>query len=139
MDGKFLMGQNGYLSVSNEFMKIESGINNSNALNLRIAENGDVFINDMNIGTILIAGADNPQSLKKVSDTSFIAGEGTLINNLPQEEVVLRQGWLENSNVDVIKEMVSMIELQRAFDAGSKVIQANNETLEKSISLGRYY
>ena len=139
MDGKFLMGQNGYLSVSNEFMKNESGVNNSNALNLRIAENGDVFINDMNIGTILIAGADNPQSLKKVSDTSFIAGEGTLINNLPQEEVVLRQGWLENSNVDVIKEMVSMIELQRAFEAGSKVIQANNDTLDKSISLGRYY
>jgi flagellar basal-body rod protein FlgG len=139
MDGKYLMGLNGYLSVSNEFMKNESGVNNSNALNLRVAENGDLFINDLHIGTIQIAGADNLQSLKKVSDSAFVAREGTLLNSLPQEEVVLRLGWLENSNVDVIKEMVSMIELQRAFEAGSKVIHANNETLDKSISLGRYY
>ena len=139
MDGKNLMGLKGYLSVSGEFMKSESGVNNSNALNLRIAENGDVFINELNIGTVQIAGVDNLDTLKKVSDNAFEAREDTNINVIPQEEVALRQGWLENSNVDVIKEMVSMIELQRAFEAGSKVIHANNETLEKSISLGRYY
>jgi flagellar basal-body rod protein FlgG len=120
-------------------MKSEAGINNSNALNLRIAENGNLFVNDMNIGTVQIAGIENLETLKKVSDNAFVAGEETVVNMLPQEEVALRQGWLENSNVDVIKEMVSMIELQRAFEAGSKVIHANNETLEKSITLGRYW
>ncbi|MBI5325108.1 MAG: flagellar hook-basal body protein [Ignavibacteriae bacterium] len=139
MDGKNLMGLSGNLSLSGEFMRNESGINNAKALNLRITENGDLFINDTPIGTVQIAGIDNPETLKKVSDNAFVAGENTEVNNLPQEEVALRQGWLENSNVDVIKEMVSMIELQRAFEAGSKVIQANNETLDKSISLGRYY
>ena len=139
MDGKSLMGLSGDLSVSGGFTKSESGVNNSKELNLRIAENGDVFLNDTNIGTVQVAGIDNPESLKKVSDNAFEAREDTIVNVIPQEEVALRQGWLENSNVDVIKEMVSMIELQRAFEAGSKVIQANNETLDKTITIGRYY
>jgi flagellar basal-body rod protein FlgG len=49
----------------------------------------------------------------------------------------MRQGWLEGSNVDVIKEMVEMINLQRQFEIGSKVITTNNETLDTSLRLGR--
>jgi flagellar basal-body rod protein FlgG len=53
--------------------------------------------------------------------------------------VKVKQGWLENSNVDIIHEMVSMIELQRMYEAGSKVIHTNDATLDSSMKLGRYY
>ena len=46
----------------------------------------------------------------------------------------LEQGSLETSNVNVVDEMVSMITIQRAYEAGQKVIQAEDETLEMATS-----
>ena len=42
----------------------------------------------------------------------------------------IAQGELETSNVNVVDEMVSMITIQRAYEAGQKVIQAEDETLD---------
>lgn len=39
------------------------------------------------------------------------------------------QGYLENSNINVVEEMVSMIVGQRAYEANSKVIKASDEML----------
>jgi flagellar basal-body rod protein FlgF len=139
MDGKTLMGIGGPISLSNEFMQRSTDVNDTTAVNLKIAENGDVFANNTNVGTVQIVEVGNPQTLQKSGDTDFAPGLDTQVKNLPQDGVVLREGWLENSNVEVIKEMVAMIQIQRAFDAGSKVIQTNNDTLDKSIALGRFY
>lgn len=40
------------------------------------------------------------------------------------------QGFLENSNVNVVEEMVNMIVGQRAYEANSKVIKASDEMLQ---------
>jgi flagellar basal-body rod protein FlgG len=39
----------------------------------------------------------------------------------------LQQGYLENSNVDVVTEFVQMVLAQRAYEANSKVIKAADE------------
>ena len=40
------------------------------------------------------------------------------------------QGYLENSNINVVEEMVSMIVGQRAYEANSKVIKTSDEMLQ---------
>jgi flagellar basal-body rod protein FlgG len=39
---------------------------------------------------------------------------------------------LETSNVNVIDEMVSMITIARAYEAGQKMIQTEDSTLDKT-------
>ena len=49
-------------------------------------------------------------------------------------KVRVRQGYLEGANVDAISEMVAMISALRAFEASQRVLQANDQTLEKAIN-----
>jgi flagellar basal-body rod protein FlgG len=49
----------------------------------------------------------------------------------------VRQGMLESSNVNVVDEMVNMIAIQRAYDAGQKVIRSVDETLATTVNLGK--
>ena len=47
-------------------------------------------------------------------------------------DALVKQGCLEASNVNVVDEMVDMIEIARAYEAGQKMIQAEDSTLEKT-------
>ena len=46
----------------------------------------------------------------------------------------MEQGMLEASNVNVVDEMVSMITIARAYEAGQKMIQTEDATLEKTVN-----
>ena len=46
----------------------------------------------------------------------------------------IEQGCLETANVNIVDEMVSMITIQRAYEAGQKMIQTEDETLEMAVS-----
>jgi len=49
----------------------------------------------------------------------------------------LQQGFLEDSNVSVVEEMVNMILGQRAYEANSRVIKAADEMLSQVNTLVR--
>lgn len=138
-DGKKLMGEGGPLKVDGEFFADSPETQDSDALDIRVAQSGEVFVNDYEIGKVLIADSNNYQTLQRISDTQFIATFDSDIEYKDASEVNVRQGWLEGSNVNIVAEMVQMIELQRMFEAGSKVVQTNDSTLDNSIKLGRYY
>ncbi len=42
---------------------------------------------------------------------------------------IVRQGYLEASNVDPVKEITDLIQAQRAYEMNSKVIQASDDML----------
>ena len=46
----------------------------------------------------------------------------------------VRQGFTEQSNVNVVSEMVNMIAITRAFEANQKVVQTVDSTLEKAVN-----
>ena len=43
----------------------------------------------------------------------------------------LMQGYLETSNVNVVQELVTMIQTQRAYEMNSKAIQTSDQMLQK--------
>jgi flagellar basal-body rod protein FlgG len=50
--------------------------------------------------------------------------------NISAADCSVQQGVLESSNVNVVNEMVKMITIQRAYEAGQKVITSIDGTLE---------
>lgn len=139
MDGKILLGDSGPLNVMREFAVSPLSLSDNKNVDIKISDQGEVFLNDNSIGHIRIAEVENLASLEKISNQSFIITDDSPVNFLSPEEITVKQGWLESSNVDIVKEMVEMIELQRMFDLGSKVIRTNDGTLDNSIGIGRYF
>lgn len=138
-DGKKLLGSAGAITVKDQLLLDPDNIEDTKNIEIKITETGEVFANDTPIDQLLVARVENPETLEHISNATFIARQNTSVEFVPQDEIQVRQGWLENSNVNIIKEMVSMIELQRMFEAGTKVIQTNDSTLDTSIKMGRYY
>jgi flagellar basal-body rod protein FlgG len=48
----------------------------------------------------------------------------------------IQQGFLEQSNVDMITELVGLITAQRAYETNSRAIQAGDEMLQSTNRLG---
>ncbi|MFR1254636.1 MAG: flagellar basal body rod C-terminal domain-containing protein, partial [Eubacterium sp.] len=52
--------------------------------------------------------------------------------------VLRRSGYTEQSNVNVVKEMVDMITITRAYEANQKVIRSYDSMLDRAVnSVGR--
>ena len=62
------------------------------------------------------------------------ATEGQAAADIPANEVSVLQGHLEGSNVDPVRTLVDMIAAQRAFEVQSKMLQATDESLQKSVN-----
>lgn len=84
----------------------------------------------------------NPSGLEKIGDTLYnvTAASGAALNeatnaNLKKSEI--RQGYLENSNVQVADEMVNLIIAQRAYEMNSKAIQAADTMMQEANELRR--
>lgn len=138
-DGHKLMGLNGPINLSQELLSDPAITNDNRSANIRISERGEIYANDLEIGRIQIAQIQDEKTLQRVSGSNFFPTWEGEVDFLQDDEIRIRQGWLEESNVNIVQEMVTMIELQRMFEAGSKVIQTNDGTLDGAISLGRYY
>ncbi|MGC3983346.1 MAG: flagellar basal-body rod protein FlgG [Pseudorhodoferax sp.] len=48
---------------------------------------------------------------------------------------IMRQGYLETSNVNVVQELVTMIQTQRAYEMNSKAVQTSDQMLQKLAQL----
>ena len=75
--------------------------------------------------------------LPGIIDPIQLAERGAhLIGTLPLKSMPrLAQGSLEGSNVNVVEELVSMIQTQRAYELNSKAIQTSDQMLQKLAQL----
>jgi flagellar basal-body rod protein FlgG len=93
------------------------------------------------VGTIELATFQNPAGLRALGGNLFAAttacGEPT--TGAPGQDGIgtISQGFLEDSNVSVVEEMVSMILAQRAYEANSRVVKASDEMLSQVNNLVR--
>ncbi len=94
------------------------------------------------VGTFEIATFINPVGLKPVGENLFIpsGASGDPSSGDPGEggRGLLRQGFLEGSNVDPVIELVNLIRTQRAFEFNSQSIQAADEVLQQLSRLRRF-
>ncbi|AEG50271.1 flagellar basal-body rod protein FlgG [Sphingobium chlorophenolicum L-1] len=86
------------------------------------------------LGQVELASFMNPGGLQSTGGNLL---KETAASGTPQVGVagldgrgVVRSGYLETSNVNVVEELVDMIETQRAYEVNSKMIKATDEMLQ---------
>ncbi|NML08745.1 flagellar basal-body rod protein FlgG [Sphingobium sp. AR-3-1] len=87
-----------------------------------------------NLGQIEIATFMNPAGLTSIGGNLLTESAAS---GVPQVGVaglegrgLMRSGYLETSNVNIVEELVDMIETQRAYEVNSKMIKATDEMLQ---------
>lgn len=88
------------------------------------------------IGQLAIASFANPAGLRAIGDNFLVAtaASGPAEVGFAGEagRGQIRQGMLEQSNVNVVEELVEMIEAQRAYEINSKMVSAVDEMLRNA-------
>ncbi|MBH1942453.1 flagellar hook-basal body protein [Mobilitalea sibirica] len=115
VDGNRLMGEAGEIMIPLD------------AVNVTVDEGGAIYTDGNYLDTIIITDFENYDYLIKSGDTMYQTVEGA--TQIPGNALV-RQGFTEQSNVNVVSEMVEMISVTRAYEANQKVIQSVDRTLE---------
>jgi flagellar basal-body rod protein FlgG len=146
-DGAFKISSEGELVTTDGFRVIPEIVIPEDATDISIGIDGEVFVlvagseTPQQIGQIELAKFINPAGLSAIGHNLFLetAASGPPITGTPTTEGLGRvdQGHLENSNVSVVDEMVSMILAQRAYEINSKVIQASDEMSQQTNNLKR--
>jgi len=94
------------------------------------------------VGQLQLAQFINPDGLQKLGENLYretpASGTATLNNPGTNGLGQLRQGALESSNVEPVRELIDLITTQRAFELNSEAIQAGDEILQAVANLRRF-
>lgn len=101
---------------------------------LVLGTNNQVIAANQPLPSFRVTSFTNAQNLENQGNGYFTSGvAGQTIQN-----PILRQGYLETSNVQVADEMVEMIQTAREFEANQKALSTINQTLQKATNeIGR--
>ena len=140
-DGSFQVSSTGQL-VTNNGYTISPGITiPNNAQSVTIGGDGTVSVTlpgqalPQTVGQLQLANFINPAGLEPKGQNLYgeTASSGTPNVGAPGANGLgsLSQGFVETSNVNVVEELVSMIQTQRAYELNSKAITTSDEMLQK--------
>ncbi len=138
-DGSFKMNSTGQLVTAGGLL-LEPAITIPNdALSIEVGRDGTVSVQQpgnaapVQVGQIQTASFINPAGLEPIGENLFkeTQASGAPVLGIPDENEfgAVFQGMLETSNVNVVEELVSMIETQRAYEMNSKAISTTDQML----------
>ncbi len=115
------------------------------ALSLRIGTDGRVEAEfeqgeTLEIGQIMLVRAESDQDLVALGSGQYrLTDNARTIDAMPGEDGIgtIRQGMVEQSNVEMTEAMVEMLVLQRAYAASAQVIQTADQVASITNSLSR--
>jgi flagellar basal-body rod protein FlgG len=116
-DGYFVMGENGLITLQTD--------------DFNILDDGSIIVNGELVDRLLIRNFENSEALRKVGSNLVERTEQT--QELEFNGIV-KQGYVERSNVNAINEMINMITVMRSYEANQKILQAQDGTLEKAVN-----
>ncbi|HUK23289.1 MAG TPA: flagellar basal-body rod protein FlgG [Terriglobales bacterium] len=140
--GAFHLDQQGNI-VTSDGNPLEPGVTiPTNATSITVGTDGTVSVDtpgqtqSQQVGSIQLALFPNPGGLNSIGQNLFLAttASGDPIVGTPGGSDglgTIQQGYLEQSNVDVVEEFIQMILAQRSYEANSRVVQAADEMLQE--------
>ena len=143
-DGSFIVNADGQLVTSQGYQVTGVGQIDPKATNIGIGSDGTISATVNNaavkISPITLSNFPNPQGLNSLGSNLYqetaasgnaVDGQTPGVNGMG----TLAQGYIETSNVQVVEEMVSMIQAQRAYEINSKAIQTADQMMGMANSL----
>ncbi len=146
-DGTFKRDANGQLVTSDGYIVQPSITIPNDAAEIIIAKNGTVSVRQAgtvqfsDVGQLTIVKFANPAGLISIGKNLYqqspatgdpiqgVAGQGDFAST------TISQGFLENSNVQIVEEWINLIAAQRAFEANSNVIKTSDQVLQKMTNI----
>jgi len=156
-NGSFQLGKEGYLETKEGYPVLgEKGPIRVKANNFKVDKDGRVWVNaeyadnpnqfvskenntwgkTVLLDTLKIVDFDQDRYLAKQGSSLYrstdTSGDAKILARPDRPKV--EQGFVETSNVNPVTEMVQMIEVNRAYEANQKVVQAEDAMLGKLIN-----
>ncbi|MTH63273.1 flagellar hook-basal body complex protein [Paracoccus shanxieyensis] len=95
-----------------------------------IGPDGTVSADGQPLGRVGVFANPDPSDLRHVAGTLFEAGDGIE----PLEDARVRQGFVEESNVNPVTEIARMIEVQRAYELGQSFLDQEDQRIRQAIT-----
>ncbi|MEQ4538695.1 MAG: flagellar basal-body rod protein FlgG [Billgrantia sp.] len=140
-DGSFQLNENGQMVNANGYPLEPAIIIPDNALSISIGEDGIVSVTQpgvnqaLEVGQITVSTFVNATGLESIGGNLYreTTASGPRNETMPGMNGAGRlfQGYVETSNVNVVEEMVSMIQTQRAYEINSRAVQTSDEMLAR--------
>ena len=138
-DGGLKRSADGLIVTSDGHGVVPDIVIPSDARSVSINAEGEVYayFNDRTepelLGQFSLAGFPNAKGLEAIGSNLFLetAGSGPALVGPPGIDGLgtLRQGYLEDSSVDAVREVTELIEAQRGYELNAKVITAADQML----------
>ena len=144
-DGSFQVDSQGALVTASGYHVQPQVTIPAGALSITIGQDGTVSVllpattKPTQVGALQLVSFINPSGLQSAGENLYLetASSGTPSSNTPGSNGLgrLAQGSVETSNVNVVEELVSMIQTQRAYEINSKAISTSDQMLQKLAQL----
>ena len=120
-DGSFKVDADGYLVTSKGYYVMDR---NNNRI---LVEEGKDYSDEL-----MVVNFENLQTLQRIDDNNFI-NKFNLSNEVPidNSDSIVRNGYLEMSNVDAATELTDMITTQRYYQFNQRALSVRDSLLEE--------
>lgn len=132
----FLVNQQGYKVLGkNGPININSSILDKNP-ELTISKSGEIKSGDLVLDNLMMVKPDESEKLIRQDGTNFLTLDGTS-TTASNNDFEIRQGYVEESNVNPIEEMTAMIKIHNEYDSASKMVNFLDQSLGDAIEIGK--
>ena len=117
-DGLYVSGENGRILVGdNEFA---------------VDENGGVFIDGLQVDRLKIVSFSDAAALRKQGSNLYYNFGNAQV--LAATDTTVKQGFLENSNVDMAQAMIDVMAVSQAYQTNQRIVKMLDESLQKTVN-----
>lgn len=142
-DGRFKLDDKGFLVDANKNkvmgkqgeISIEESLIEKDAT-IKINRKGEIKVGERVIDTILVVNVDDPNQVERAGGSNFVVDEKGY-NEMDEDRYSLSQGFLEESNINPITEMESMISINKEYETTQKIMNALDASLGQANDIGK--
>lgn len=143
-DGSFQLSDKGQIVTSDGYVVQPAITIAPTAKSVTVNQSGQVIETDLNgkqqtVGQLQLYLFQNEPGLQAEGGNLFSETDasGNALQGLPSNPgyAAIRQGYVESSNVNVVTEMTSLIQAQRAYEMNSKVVEASDQMMQTTTQI----
>lgn len=118
-EGNNLLAQNGPLTVPTD------------AIDVAIDKDGSVYADNEYIDRVVLMDFEDYDFLEHLENNMYAPVAGATAK---ETNAIIDQGFTEQSNVNTVNEMVNLIAITRAYEAGQKMINTVDDMMDKAVN-----
>ena len=123
-----VLGEGGWINIISE---------NGTPSEVKISETGEIYADGNMVDKIMITDFESPDALIKTGYGLYKANDRAV--EFQVDDPIVKQGFLESSNVNPAQEMMELIEIQRQFESVQKMVRAMDDVYKSATQqIGRY-